>query len=371
MIELLKMDPRPWIYCVASGAGAGIQQALWETAGASGYLAGCAFPYAQYETDRFLGYMPTSYCSADESVELAMEAYCRACESLPRGQRPVGLAVTASVASTHDHRGEHRIHAAAITPERAIRYTYMVEKGGPRRRGPDGHAADNIGLFMLRAILDLDDRAVARTVEEVSEQTLRRMFFQYPYHGPNGRRLAALPTDDFGVALLPGSFNPIHQGHRAMAQLAHIESTINKPVVYVLTADSPHKPRLTTRELLSRVAMFRRERSEHPETAVLFTQDDPLFIDKARQHPGSTFVIGADTAIRMLDPQWGPEIDPMLQEFWRLGTVFYVFGREIDGVYVSAQDVITKHVPEQHRPLFHGMPHQMAPISSTELRKQA
>lgn len=367
MKELLQLEPKPWIYYVASGAGAGLQQRLWETAGASAYLAGCAFPYATYETDRFLGYAPSSYCSADEAMELAMEAYCRACESLPAGQRPVGLACTASVASVHDHRGEHRIYAAVLTPERAIRYTLVLDKGGAARRGPDGTAADNLAGFLLRRVLDCDEGEAYRTVEDVSDATLRRYFFQHPYHDKRGKREVALPKRP--ATLLPGSFNPIHQGHRDMAGAVYLR-TNGRPIVYMLTADSPHKPRLTAQQLLARVAMFRHERNKFLGTAVLFTQDDPLFIDKARQHPGLGFIIGADTAIRMLDPQWGPAIEPMLQEFRQLGTHFYLFGRDVDGHYLSPETVLERHVPRQYRALFHCMSERQAQISSTEIRER-
>ena len=35
------------IHVIATGAGAGIQQRLWEIPVSSAYLSGCSFPYAQ------------------------------------------------------------------------------------------------------------------------------------------------------------------------------------------------------------------------------------------------------------------------------------------------------------------------------------
>jgi cytidylyltransferase-like protein len=342
MIDLLKREPAPWIYCVASGAGAGMQNQLWETPGASRYLAGASFPYASYETERFLGYTPKSYCSADEALELAMEAYCRSCESLSPGQEPIGLAITASVASVREHRGDHRLHGAVVTSTSAYRATLALVKGtGTARRIKDGELADGLGLGLLRIALWGPVWQDAFPVDRVSDQTLRALFLEHPFFDWGVRRHQDLTLPPADVVLLPGAFNPIHQGHREMA--IAVSKKTGKPVVYMISGDSPHKPRMTAQEMLARVAMFRRERLRNAiGEAVLFGHQDPLYIDKARRYPGASFAIGADAMIRMLDPSWGPEIAPMLREFGELGTTFYVFGRQIEDRYVGPADVVAQ-----------------------------
>jgi hypothetical protein len=108
----------------------------------------------------------------------------------------------------------------------------------------------------------------------------------------------------------------------------------------------------------------------HEESrSLIFTKDDPLFIDKARRMPGSSFIIGADTALRMQDEKWydggrGAVIN-MLTELESLGCHFYVFGREVDGKWVN---------PEQSYPIIFGK--MFIPldgrwdISSSSLRSQ-
>ena len=167
------------------------------------------------------------------------------------------------------------------------------------------------------------------------------------------------------VAFMPGSFNPIHSGHRSMAE--EVELRTGKRVVYMITSDSVHKPTLATSDLLDRAAWLRLEKWQGHPRSVIFTRNDPLFIDKARRNPGATFVIGADTVVRMLDAKWGPDIDGMLTEMRRLGTRFLVFGREIDGNFIRLEDIA---VPEVHAELFTAMPGRWN-VSSTELRGAA
>lgn len=374
-MSILEHPSKPWIYCVSSGAGAGLQAELWSTPGASAYLAGGSFPYATYETDRFLGYTPESYCSEDEAVELAMEAYCRACESLPDGRMPIGLAVTASVASLREHRGDHRVHAAIVSPERALRRTGILEKGvGRRLRARDEDTVNTVALGLLYDNV-LHESGKAWAPEDprphrVTDAELRRLFFAHPYFGWNGRREKELPFKK-QVVLLPGAFNPIHDGHRAMA--IAVFARTKKPVCYMLTADSPHKGQLSVQELLARAAMFRRERREAIGVNVLFTEGDPLYINKARRFPNIDFAIGADAALRMLEPEWGPPIEPMLREFYELGTRFYVFRRLVGSAFFGHQHVLARcralAVPEMYWGIFQAMHEQIPEISSTEIRE--
>lgn len=83
----------------------------------------------------------------------------------------------------------------------------------------------------------------------------------------------------------------------------------------------------------------------------LFTQDDPLYMDKARRFPGRSFLVGADALARLLDLRWGHEVEPMLEEFARLGTTFRVNGRLVDGEYLTPEALIAR-VPARFHALF-------------------
>ena len=62
----------------------------------------------------------------------------------------------------------------------------------------------------------------------------------------------------------------------------------------------------------------------------------PTFHRKARLFPGTAFVIGWDTAVRLVDPRYyGDSEDAMLgalADMWSRGCRFLVAGRQHDGV---------------------------------------
>ena len=116
-----------------------------------------------------------------------------------------------------------------------------------------------------------------------------------------------------------------------------------------------------------RAGMVRAERWHQQSRAVEFSRNDPLFVDKASQRPGSTFVIGADTMQRMLDPKWGPAQLEVLRELRNHFATFLVMGREVDGKFLICRDI---PVPFPYSLLFRPLEGRFD-ISSTELRAKA
>ena len=95
----------------------------------------------------------------------------------------------------------------------------------------------------------------------------------------------------------------------------------------------------------------------------------PLFVEKARLFPGSTFIIGADTAARLLDPRFYPDADGVsgaLDELAGLGARFVVAGRSRSGGdFVTLGDLT---IPAAHKEMFTGIDFRLD-VSSTELRE--
>jgi hypothetical protein len=298
------------IHLIASGAGAGLQQILWQVPGSSSYLSGASFPYRPEETDKTLGFSPGSYCSRDTAFHFASVAYGRAFTF--GHKRPIGLGITASVATEHAHRGDHRVHACVISDSQVLMQTVVLDKSvGFDARVSDGHVADSLGLSLLCAVIDPEWDA---SFEDGTEYALER-FYERPFFTSTGLRLPSAPD---GVVLYPGSYNPPHPGHFGVASA--VERATDLPVVFHVTADGPHKDPLKIQGLLKRARMLR----GHDR---LFTRGDALYIDKARRFPGSPIAIGADALMSMLDPKWGPSVLPMLYEMAQLGTRFYVADR--------------------------------------------
>ena len=325
------------VYLASTGAGAGAQNELWNVPGCSSFFAGATFPYAPKATARFLGFDPERYCTPEVALDLAMASYMAAFDPKEPGKEAIGIGLTASVASLQAHRGDHRVHLACMTSKAAFAQNLTLVKGvGAAARTADGVLADTAALELLLAAAGLGD---TRPYEDATAGA-RLRFFERPYFDARGGRAA--PSLPPGGILFPGAFNPPHDGHFAIAREATGE--LERRVIFHITANPPHKAPLTIGELLQRSVLLEREDR-------LFTEGDPLYLDKARRFPGHPFLIGADALVRMLDPRWGVDVPDLLAELRALGTRFHVVGRLVDGVFVSHEDVLA-HVPEPYRDLF-------------------
>lgn len=375
-VEALRaLDPRASVFVAATGAGAGMQSALWSVPGSSAFLAGAAFPYAAYEVGRFLGFAPSRFCSEETALDLAIAAYLRAREAAEASARgaaaldlALGLGLTASVASRTLHRGDHRVFVATLTPHGATVWSARLSKGaGQAQRSTDGQFADELGLHALFVAAGVaGGRAPPEGAEmsrcEVGEEQLRARILARPAFGPGGRRALLGAAEARASALLPGAFDPFHSGHQMMADA--VERRFGRRVIYSVSADPAHKVRPSAVDLLDRIASIAAQPG--PPRTVAITQADPLFIDKARQFPGAGIVLGIDALIRMLDPAWGPSILEMLAEFRALGTRFYVVGRLVSDRWLTLADVA---IPDAFADLFEAVDGRLD-VSSSALRQE-
>ena len=354
------------IHVVATGAGAGLQKMLWEIPGSSAYLSGCSFPYDGAEQEELLGFMPEHFCSQEAAVDLASAAYMKAYKF--GDKKPVGLAITASVASEKEHRGDHRIHGCIITDD-MVRVAHLtLEKGvGSKKRMRDGEDADDMGFYLLIDSLGIAESTFSHPdhfhYEDATAQALER-FMLRPCFLATGQR-GTEPTGRF--AIMPGAFNPPHDGHFGAAN-ASLEE-YNYPVVYETTAEPPHKGALTVQELLKRAKLL------HGHDRI-FTRKLPYYLDKAKAFPSHPFILGADAMVRMLDPKWGIDPIDLFKGFIDLNTKLFVAGREIDGKFVTCEDILNNLLKDGKRGVWTLAMNVLMPlggrwdISSTELRNK-
>lgn len=354
------------VYVAATGAGAGIQQHLWAIPGASSFLVGASMPYAASASAEFAGLTPEQYASEGFALDLAMAAYRRA---LPAGYsdpgQPVGLAVTANVASIKEHRGDHRIHVACITREHAYVRTVILPKGsGGAARETDGMTADRVALDTLMvALFGREGRTRYQDHQgEVREADAeaRARFFAHPLFRSNGWR-----TNGAGVCggpLYPGTFNPPHQAHEQIADAVR-EASGQEPL-FAICATPPHKPALSVQDMLQR-AVWLKHRN------VLFSEGDPLYLDKARRWPGSAFAIGADALLSVFDPRWGIDPTDLVRELHGLDTRFYVVGRVIEGRLVTAEEAIARVGGGAVPGMFYAIHGCRTDMSSSQIRAAA
>lgn len=162
-------------------------------------------------------------------------------------------------------------------------------------------------------------------------------------------------------ALLSGSFNPLHAGHLGLAQAAQALSGL--PVAFELAVLNADKGSLAPAEVARRAAQFAGQHT-------LVLASTPLFSTKAALYPGRTFVLGYDTAARLLDPRYYPAahgLNQALNSLRNAGCQFLVAGRLHAGRFQTLAEL---EVPAEFATLFRAIPesHFRADISSTQLR---
>ena len=96
-------------------------------------------------------------------------------------------------------------------------------------------------------------------------------------------------------AVLPGSFNPVHAGHWGLAAAAARQLGVE--VDFELSIPNVDKPALAPCVALERAKQF-------AGRAHFWLTRAPTFVQKAGLFPGTVFVVGADTAARIVAPRY-------------------------------------------------------------------
>ncbi len=165
--------------------------------------------------------------------------------------------------------------------------------------------------------------------------------------------------------LLPGAFNPLHAGHIELAKVA--SAVVGAPAAFdlsVLNADKPPPPDEEVRRRLDQFAW----------RAPVWLTRAPTYTEKAELFPGCVFVIGADTAARVVQPRFYQDSEARMVEalgrIRALGCRFLVAGRVgADSRFVGLEGL---DVPPEHRDLFLAIPEAAfrVDVSSTQLRHE-
>lgn len=369
-----------FIYVASAGGGNRAGAMLWDPCGSSSYFSGSRINNSHSQTKRFLGFEPEKYVCRETALSLAMAAYREATIDMMLDgiteKKPIGVGITASVATTEMHRGDHRFCVGIVSDAGANYFEKILVKGfGERQREADGRTVDGYAIDILSTHLGIVEDDLTMACEIVPESELREIFMKHPLFLNNGIRHEASWLADKWCNALPCTINPLHEGHKGM--LTEVNELSTRPMnVYVNTVKPRHgkQPPATT-TMLNRAAQVQVANiKDGTDYAVLFT-DAALFVEMAKQFGPKYIIAGVDAALRLMDPQWySTSVEDMLEDIRHAGTRFAIFGRDIEGAhgtgYMTSKDFISTHVA----PLRSLFQHMFTPlsgewhVSSTQLR---
>lgn len=357
-----------------TGGGSGAIAELLRIPGGSRLLVEAQVPYDEEALAAYVGYRPAQASSAETAIALARAAQARALALLPAGSDVVGLGATAALVSDRPRRGEHRLHIATATAGGIAHGSATLAKGRRDRAAEEDLAARMILLWLARAcgvaapgpaeLLDPDEAFAAGTIAagDAVEGLLAGHL----------ARVTALPDGQLTVAaaappvLLPGSFNPLHLGHVSLARAA--EEMRQAPVSFEISVTNVDKPPLAAPVVRQRLSQFAWQAPVELTSA-------PTFLEKSRLFPGTTFVIGVDTAERLVASRYyGHDEDRMhdaLETMGRAGNAFLVAVR-VDGA-ARLRGLRDIAVPHRYADLFSEISEQRFRFdtSSSEIRARA
>ena len=362
---------------VLAVSGAGTQAVAWllGVSGASRTILEVVVPYGRLAMQDFLGFEPTQSASADTARQMARRAYQRARAQLEDDSPAVGLACAAAIATDRYRRGDHRAFVAAWGETEIAAWSLTLHKGLRDRAGEEDVVSRLIVQVLsvfsgLNPELDMgltegDLLEIERIARPEPLDELLAGDVRWVVRRPDGAMEA---EGEVPPVLLPGSFNPLHLGHREMMEAAirAARGLHPEPVegAFELSVTNVDKPQLEKEEILMRLAQF------GPEDTVVLTRAE-TFQKKAALFPGRVFVQGWDTTVRLVASRYyGGEAEMMLAlaEMMAGGTRFLVAGRNDGGVFRTLADV---DVPAGFAPMFSEIAERefRRDISSTELRE--
>jgi len=344
---------------VSSGGGTNAISSLLKVPGASNTVLESYIPYSKKSMDLFLNRKPDHYCSLNTSLSMAANAYKKCMQIDPEYKKKylIGISVTASLATTYTKIGNHNFYISVQTESFTKSIECLLIKGS-RSREEEEQLITEYVLSLVAECCGIeknmphhDEIPVIHTIK--AEKSWKKLLNNDVNFISSDRSTPEL--------IFPGSFNPLHDGHLRMRELA--EKKTGMRATFEICARNADKPPLTFHEIKRTLDQFTDNDSWVMTSAGRFSE-------KAEMFPNSVFIIGADTLMRVFDEKFYSNKKDMLDHIDRFNDHninFLVFGRKVNKKFISLRDIV---IPENIKSRCTGFEEGSFrdDISSTELR---
>lgn len=318
-----------------------------------------------------LGQPPEQAVSPETARAMAQAAYRRARRLAPPGVACLGVACTAALVTDRARRGEDRCWIAVRAERQVSSYGLVMTKGLRDRLGEE----ELVSQLLVHAIAEACGVAGALPLGLAGDEQLQ--VEHAPAEDPiarlldgSARTVSVLPDGAMVAdrpvegAILSGSFNPLHAGHERLAEAA--AEALGMPVTFEIPIQIVDKDPLSYAEIERRLAQFR---WRYP----VVLSRERLFVNKADLYPGCVFIIGYDTAERLIELRFygndPAQRDAAFEHVRAHGCRFLVAGRLDDGHFRTLRDL---DLPPIARAIMIELPELSfrVDISSTAIRER-
>jgi len=344
---------------VSSGGGTNAISSLLQVPGASNTILESNIPYSKESMNEFLNTVPDKYCSLDTCLSMAANAYKKSTKiaSQSKSKNLLGISITANLSTTYEKKGDHKFFIVVQSHDYTKYLECYLEKGA-RTREMEEELITGCVIYLLSESCGLkcnlpkiSEKIIINQIN--AEKSWKKLFNDQVGYISNTKNTPEL--------IFPGSFNPLHEGHIRMKELA--EKKTGMHTTFEICARNADKPPLTFYEIKRTIDQFQNDESWMLTSAGRFSE-------KAAMFPNSVFIIGADTLMRVFDEKFYKSYKDMMNHIQRFNDHninFLVFGRKVNKKFISLDKI---KVPEIIEARCTGFEEAIFrdDISSTELR---
>ncbi len=361
-IQLINDSPYKAFFAIAGGGQTFLGEYCLHS-GASKTVVGALIPYDRVIFNNFIGGKIDSYASPEAARKLAISSYGECLKAGVQKEFAIGIGASSSIATDNERAGKkHKFNVAAHTYDSTYSIAVIVNQGASREEeesmikdlifeflweiATQGAKFENLKEFAANAHSDAGESTTFHAVENSHFSKVASK--EIPF-------VSSIPLYQ-DLAIFGGSFNPIHEGHKQIKELA--EKTLNKKVFLELSVKNTDKGSLDFIEIQKRIDGLVGYDYIIDMASTYVEKTNAIKSYDAKISP--IFIVGADTWNRIWDEKYGYPVKYLESFFDEYGVKFLVFGRNERLVDKGGVFRIVHPDAENFN----------VPISSTQIRNQ-